>query len=244
MKKILVIKEFDSFSQILLNESFEIISLPLIKTKPLDDLSDFDLKLEKIDFYDGIFITSKNAAKLLKKVLSEKKISFAGKIYILGKSSYNILKSTGSNIIFNKDVNTAEEMLENIPFEEIEQKKFLFIRGEKSLKTIPNYLENVCELEEVIVYRTDSIVLEGSKIKEINDLLKNCEIECVSFFSPSGFKSFIDQIGIESLSKTKVSVIGKTTGKFIQENNIAIDFVSPKTNKKEFAKLLVKFLKN
>ncbi len=63
MQTILVIRKFDDFSRILAERDFEIINLPLIETNPIEDFSDFEVKLKDIKIYDGIFITSKNAAR-------------------------------------------------------------------------------------------------------------------------------------------------------------------------------------
>ncbi|MGI9056323.1 MAG: uroporphyrinogen-III synthase, partial [Pyrinomonadaceae bacterium] len=62
MSKILVIREFDQFSRFLSENGFEVLNLPLIETNPLDDLSEFKARIEKIEKYDGIFLTSRHAA--------------------------------------------------------------------------------------------------------------------------------------------------------------------------------------
>ncbi len=51
-----------NFSRILAENGFEVINLPLIETKPLEDLREFEAKLDKIENYDGIFLTSRKRA--------------------------------------------------------------------------------------------------------------------------------------------------------------------------------------
>ena len=61
MKKVLVVREYDNFSRILAADNFEIINLPLIETRAIEDLSAFETTHESIENYDGVFLTSKQA---------------------------------------------------------------------------------------------------------------------------------------------------------------------------------------
>ena len=163
-KRILIIRSFDGFSRILADNGFEIINLPLIETKPLDDLSDFEVKLKDVSKFDGIFLTSKNAAQILAEKLDELNINFPGKVYVLGKRSFEILRSKDLYLVFFDDANTAEEMLEKISANELKNKNFLFVRGEKSLETIPNFLSEIATIEESIVYGNEPISLRADTI--------------------------------------------------------------------------------
>ena len=137
MKKILVIREFDKFGRILIENGFNVINLPLIETKPLEDLREFETKLKNITNCDGIFLTSKNAARVLADKLREQGINYGGKVYVLGKSGFEILKNANLDLVFDETANTAEEMLEDIKPEELRDRRLLFVRGEKSLRVVP-----------------------------------------------------------------------------------------------------------
>lgn len=239
MKKILVIREFDKFSQILTEKGLEVINLPLIETKPLEDLSDFEEKLSSIENYDGIFLTSRNSAE----VLANYDFNFNGKVYVLGKRSFEILKDRNLDLVFFAEANTAEEMLERISLEELKNKHFLFIRGEKSLRTIPNFLSGFAICDESIVYQNRQIPLGIDKIKEITNFFENSEIEAVCFFSPSGAESFLSQFGSNIFQKSKIAVIGKTTAQFLEKQNIKVDFIAEKANSEDFANDLSRYLR-
>lgn len=243
MKKVLVIREFEDFSRILAEKGFEIINLPLIETKTLDDLSSFEDKLKHISDFDGIFLTSKNSAKVLANKLDELNIVFAGKVYVLGKRSFEILQSKNLDLVFFEEANTADEMLQRIPPDELKNKHFLFIRGEKSLRTIPKFLINFATFDETVVYQTEKISLEIDKIKEINELFENQEIETVCFFSPSGAESFFEQFDKAIIQNVKIATIGKTTAEFIEKHNVKVDFIAQKSNSEDFAFGLVEYLK-
>lgn len=243
MKRILVLREPDEFSRILSENGFEIINLPTIETKPLEDLSDFDAKLETIENYAGIFITSKIAAQILAQKIDESNINFAGKVYVLGKRSFEILQSKDLNLVFFEDANTAAEMLEKISPGELKNKYFLFVRGEKSLETIPSFLADFAFCDESVVYRNQMIHPGLDTILEISELFEASEIEAICFFSPSGAESFFRKFGTENWQTAKVAAIGKTTADFFEKQSLQVDFVSPKATAKDFAVELINYLK-
>ena len=232
MRKILVIREFDNFSQILAANNFEIINLPLIETKAIDDSSG----LETIENYDGVFLTSKQAAEIFKEKVQA---NFCGKVYVLGSRSYEILKDANLSLHFDESANSAREMLENIALEELEDKKFLFIRGDKSLRIVPDYLSKIASVDEAIVYETRNIAVEINKINELREKFK---FAAVCFFSPSAAQSFIEQFGAEILHQTIIAAIGKTTAEFFETRDLQVNFVSSKATAEDFAVELIEFL--
>lgn len=243
MKKILVIREFENFSRILTEKGFEIINLPKIEVKPLEDLSDFEGKLKQISNFDGIFLTSKNSAKVLANQLDELNITFNGKVYVLGKRSFEILKDKNLDLVFFAEANSAEEMLEKISTDELKNKHFLFIRGEKSLRTIPKFLINFGTFDETVVYQNQQISLGIDKIDEIKELFEKSEIGTVCFFSPSGAESFLEQFDKRVLENSKIAVIGKTTAQFFEEQYLRVDFIAEKATSEDFAIELIEYLK-
>lgn len=244
MRTILVIREADDFSRVLTDEGFQVINLPLIETKALDDLSEFERRLEKIDAYDGIFLTSRRAARILAETLRDKKISCSGKVYVLGRRSFEILSTENLDLVFDEAADTALEMLENIAPEELENRRFLFVRGERSLGTIPGFLEKTAAVDEAIVYETRKIAVGIDKIDEIREKIDSKEIAAACFFSPSGAESFLEQFGAEILHQTRIATIGTTTAAFFEKRNLRVGFVSPKSSAEDFAFGLIDYLRN
>ncbi len=111
MRTILVIREFDRFSRILSENDFPVITCPTIKIVELENSDDFEQKMSALEYYDGIFITSSNAAKIFRRKFEETKSIFSGKIYVLGRRSFEILKNSEHNIFFDETTNSANEML-------------------------------------------------------------------------------------------------------------------------------------
>lgn len=240
---VLVIREFDNFSRRLAENDFEIINLPLIQTVPIENLSDFDAKIEKLENCDGVFLTSAPATEIFRRRLREKNIAFGGKVYVFGKRSFDILQSENFDLIFFETASTAREMLERIARQDLTNKNFLFVCGEKSLRVVPEFLAKIAAIDEAIVYRTGKLAVESDTINEVRKKLKNGEITCACFFSPSGTASFAEQFGIEILHQTEIAAIGKTTAEFLERQNLKVNFVSPRATAEDFAGNLIEYLK-
>ena len=239
MKKVLAVREYDNFSRILAANNFEIINLPLIKTQAIEDLSKFETTLESIENYDGVFLTSKQAAEIFRAQL---KTDYRKTVYVLGRRSYEILKDAKLNLIFDESANTAREMLEKIAPEDLRDKRFLFVRGENSLRIVPEFLAQTAIIDEAIVYETREIAVETDELKNLREKFEKGEIAAACFFSPSGAESFIEQFGAEILHQTIIAAIGKTTAEFFERRNLKVDFISSKAAAKDFAVGLIDYL--
>lgn len=238
MRTILVVRKFDDFSRILQESGFSVINCPTIETVEVENLENLRAKIAAKN-YDGIFLTSQKATEIAEREVFLK-MKFGGKVYVLGRKSFEILKDKDILLSFFESANTASEMLENIELDELKGKKFLFIRGKRSLGTVTSFLKKIASVDEEIVYETRKIVIEDSLKNEIE--AKKDEILFASFFSPSGAESFLEQFGAEFLEKTKIAVIGKTTAEFFEKRNLKADFVSKKATAEDFAFDLISFI--
>lgn len=235
---VLVIRKFDNFSRILTEKGFSIINCPTIETVAYENSLKETGEFSPLN-YDGIFLTSQKATEIAYRKIFSKK-NYSGTVYVLGKSSFEILKDKNLLLSFDGTANTAQEMLERIPPAELKGKRFLFIRGEKSLGTVRNFLEKIAVVDERIVYETRNFAVDESLKNEI--LAK--EITCTCFFSPSGAESFLEQFGKDFFNQTKIAVIGKTTADYFAKQNLKIDFIATKATSEDFAIELADYLTN
>ena len=242
MRSILVVREFDNFSRILAENDFSVINCPTIEIVPLEDLSEFEARLDFIENYDGVFLTSASATKIFRRKFLERNIKFNGVIYVLGKRGFDLLKNENLDLFFDESSNTAREMLKKIPFENLTGKRFLFVRGKKSLRVVPEFLEKIASVDETIVYRTNKIFVAGDKIKEITEKSMRDEIVCACFFSPSGAEYFLEQIESKVLRQIKIAAIGKTTTDFLEAKDLTVDFTATKATAENFANELIEYL--
>ncbi|MGI8494126.1 MAG: uroporphyrinogen-III synthase [Pyrinomonadaceae bacterium] len=241
--EILVIRAEDGFSSILIEQGFLVANLPLIVAEAVEDLSELESCLKDIENFDGIFITSANAARVVSRKLREMRKDFSGKFFILGGKSNEIIKNHKFEIFFKEQAATAEEMLALIPEIEISGKHFLYPCGDKSLRVIPETLKDKANVREVVVYKTLAISIDEKRLNKIKNKLEKGEFAAVCFFSPSGAESFLKQFGAELLHQTIIATIGKTTAEFFEQRNLKVDFISPKASAEDFAVELIKYLR-
>ena len=244
MKKsplILVVRCFDKFSSLLAGNGFEIINFPAIETLPLEDAGELDEKLENLEKYDGLFFTSPKAAEIF--LQRKTKDNFRGKIYVLGNRTKLLFENTGFETVFRENANTSEEFIKSFDESEFAGKKFLFPGGDKSLRAIPELLESVAEIDEIVVYRTIENAADEILIDEIREKLSRGEIDWLCFFSPSGIESFLKTFGDFSPNDIKIAAIGATTAKKAEAENLKVGFISPKASAEDFALGLIKYLR-
>lgn len=246
MKKsplILVVREFDKFSSLLMENGFEVINFPAIQTSPIEDFSELGEKIDDLKIYDGLFFTSPNAAQVFLRNFENNKNNFRGKIYVLGNRTKSLFEKSDFEIVFQADANTAAEFVNSFDEREFNGKKFLFFRGNKSLRAIPELLENKAQVDEIIVYQTIENTADTTLRSEIGEKISKKQISWVCFFSPSGVESFLKTFGAILPKNTKIGAIGATTAKAVAENNFKIEFISPKANAEDFASGLIEYIK-
>ena len=242
-KTVLVVREFDKFSEILAQANFEVVNFQAIQTLPVENSSELHEKLDEIIKYDGLFLTSPKAAEVLLQKVREKNFEFGGKIYVLGNRTKTLFENTNFEIVFRENANTAEEFINSFESREFAGKKFLFLRGDRSLRTIPELLLNVAAIDEIIVYRTVKNLSDKFLVSEIKKKLRENQIDWICFFSPSGIESFINAFGEISLTSIKIAAIGETTAGRAAEKKLKVDFISDKANAEDYARGLIKRIK-
>lgn len=243
---VLIIREYDKFSQILTQANLEVVNFHAIQTLPVENLDELDEKLGEVKSYDGLFLTSPKAAEVFLQRFREKNFAFGGKVYVLGnrtKTLFENFENANFEIVFRENANTAEELINSFERQEFAWKKFLFLRGDKSLRTIPELLKNVAAIDEVIVYRTIENSSDKVLVDEIKRKLRENEIDWICFFSPSGIGSYINAFGENSLENVKIAAIGETTAGRAAEKKLKVDFISAKANAEDFARGLINRIK-
>jgi uroporphyrinogen-III synthase len=238
---ILVIRYDDKFSSALRDAGFDVVNLELIETKPLDDLSDLRRKLSELSEYDGVFFTSPVAAEIF---VQERDGSngFHGCVYTLGQRAQTLLSTSGLKIREAKTANTADELLSAFGNDEFAGKRFLFVRGEKSLRTIPESLKGRALVDEVAVYQTVPAEVDPSVLENVKMRLSAGEIELVCFFSPSGVNRFAELFG-NAAKASKAAAIGTTTADEARRAGFDVEFISLRSNADDFARGLIDHVK-
>jgi uroporphyrinogen-III synthase len=241
---VLVIQADGTFSALLREAGCRVLNLEVVRATPIEDLSDFTATVQRIDEYDGLFVTSPVAARVLVDQLKASGRDLNAKVYVLGERAREVLDLSGLNVLFRSSANTASELIEAIGRDEFAGKKLLFIRGDRSMRTIPELLSENARIDEIVVYRTIDVPPDEKELKTILAQLTDGVIRWVCFFSPSGVEGFLKAVGNESIGRAAVATIGETTDKRARDAGLPVNFVSPKATAKDFAVSLMERIKN
>ena len=242
MTSVLVVRKHDNFSRILTENGFSVINCPTVETVPKsENLHTLPAKISA-NRYDGIFLTSQKATEIVIEKIFCQNFTYGGKVYVLGRSSFERLRDKNLDLFFEKDANTARELLAAIPIADLKNKRFLFIRGTKTLGTVRELLAQHATVDEAIVYETRAVAVDETLKKEIETRAGRGEISAACFFSPSGAESFLEQFGREVLQQTMLAAIGKTTAGYFAEQNLKVDLTAAKASAEDFALELIKVL--
>ena len=239
---ILVVRTFDRFSALLIENGFNVINLPLVETVPAEDLSALDEKLSEIERYDGVFFTSQKSAEVFLERFSQIGKPFRGKIIALGKAK-QMLEAAGFETAFVKEANTALELINQLEIGDLKGKRFLFLKGDKSLRVIPEALKDIAGVDEVTVYQNIKPQVDERLADEIKAKFRRKEINFACFFSPSGIENFLEIFSKDLLKETKIAAIGQTTAGKARKNDLEVSFISARATAEDFARGLIEHIK-
>lgn len=240
---VLVVRGDGRFSRLLRREGFDTVELELVRTEPIEDLTEFSSILSRIGDYDGIFITSPAAAEVFVGKLNGGREVFNGKFYVLGERSKTVLRNSGFTIEPSGPANTAEELISSFADTEFSGKKLLFVRGDRTVGSVRKMLGGIAKLDESIVYRSRDLVPDERLVSEILQRLRGREIVTTCFFSPSGVERFASVFADVDPGTVSVSAIGKTTAHRASVTGFDLEFVSSHATVEDFASGLAAYLK-
>lgn len=241
---VLVIRLDGHFTDLLRKSGCEVLNIELIRTEPVDDLGELVEAIKRVDQYDGIFFTSPVAAEIFLRQFKIEGRTYPGKVYVFGERAKAVLAGSGLNLVTDKTANTAQDLIEAFDETELTGKKFLFIRGDRSVRTIPEMLGDVAQIDELVVYRTCESEPGDDRVNIVRDRFKKEEVDWVCFFSPSGVESFMNIFGGENLAIVRGAAIGETTARRAREFGIRVEFISPRSNAEDFGTGLAAYIKS
>ena len=229
---VIVARADDAFSQNLREAGIEVVNLELIRSEVIEDLSEFENLISRLDEYDGVFFTSPVAAAVLAAHVLP---PVRPKIYALGNRAVSVLKNAGFEPEAGSTGNTSEELVASYGLEEFTGKRLLFIRGDRSMRTIPDRLAGVATLDEFTVYRT--VQLEPAE--EVAAAVRQGSPQWICFFSPSAVEAFEKRFGVGEVT---VAAIGDTTAARARALGFEIGLVASKATNSIFAQELLTHL--
>jgi uroporphyrinogen-III synthase len=236
----LVLRPYDRFSEILGQSGIEVVNLELITTEPIDDQAKLIAALAGPIRYDGFFITSPAAAAIVVECLETLGREHTGKIYVLGDRSRRLLEDAGINVEYCEEARTAGELISEFGEAEFAGKRLCFVRGDRSLRSIPTLLQNVAEVDEIVVYKTRESSPDLKTLEAVRSGLVDGRFDWAFVFSPSAAEAFETIVGPRFIAKMRTAAIGKTTAIRASQLGFDVSFVSSRPDAATFAETFLK----
>lgn len=248
VKKILITRApeaNDEFGKKLTDAGFEVQYFPTINIEPVEDYSQVDKKIKKLNNYDGIFFTSANGVKYFMQRCKELHVKIENKIYSVGEKTGEMIEEFGYKVHYIPDSYSSEDLLKSLPPEEVKGKTFLFPRGNLSMKKLKVGLSEYANIDEVEVY-INSLPLNGNqnKLDKISESIKAKEIDCLTFLSPSSITNFLNLLPKFEQKDIKIAVIGHTTKQKAVEYGLVVDILPLKATSASLAESIIKYFKS
>lgn len=172
--------------------------------------------LPDLEHYDGLIYTSKNAARGFLSELLSRAPNLLARLratnhYAIGTKTNLALQAYGIHSALCSEKGNASDLADLLTRTGIEGKRFLFLRGTRSLGVIPEAINDKGgKCEELVVYETRDFSLE--RAHALFSLLSRADVTWVAFFSPSAVQSFFKALPTTSPRlRQYIAVIGSTT---------------------------------
>ncbi|CAI4052149.1 hypothetical protein SKDZ_15G4140 [Saccharomyces kudriavzevii ZP591] len=231
------------------SKAFEPVFIPLIRHTHVTQ--DFKSVLNSIPNYldtiDYIIITSQRSVESLNEAIipsltNEQKVKlFSKTVYTVGPATADFIRRSGfinikggedagnGSILADIIINDLATNVDNPPPNEL-----LFLVGEIRRDIIPKKLYSKgIKVREVVTYKTED--LDDSLPRLLQAMTPHNEAEMplnwIVVFSPQGTKEITQYLGGKGHplnSKLRVASIGPTTKKYLDNNNIISNVISPK----------------
>ncbi len=222
-KKIVVTRAREQAStlvEILEEEGAYVIEFPTIEIVEPEDYSELDKAIKNIKTYDWLIFTSVNGVKFflnrLKYHKKDVRVLDGINICAIGPKTAETFEKFGIIPDFIPEKYQAEDIIEGLEKIGINGKKFLLPRAKVAREILPKKIRELGgNIDVVTVYETK---MPDTKKDEVIDMLKNNEIDYITFTSSSTVKNFIEMIEnkIELLKNVKLVSIGPITSNTIK----------------------------
>lgn len=219
------------------------IIFPTIKIRDADSWQICDNALRNIDAFDWIVFTSANAVYYFYQRAEKFMVrGMRAKIAAVGKKTADALARNGLTVDLEPEDFSARGLLAEFEKHDLTGKRILLPTSSLSHDELSDGLrEKGAAVERIEVYQTlpnDALDAEG-----MTRWIKNGEVDCLTFFSPSAFDFFVELMGepvIELLKEGSVAIaaIGPTTAKAIEKRKLAVAIQPDRSTEEDLVRAL------
>jgi len=224
------------FFNLLKQNGFEPILLPMIEIIPPPSWEDCDKAIDALYMYEGLIFTSGNGVMFFFKRLQERNIDIkevSNKIIcVVGEKTKSICEQYGLTVTCMPDKFTSNDLFHALKQYQLKNRAFLHPRGNLGKEQLSANLKVFgAKVDPVVVYHT--IPPEQHDVETIKSNIIDGEINAITFTSPSTIKNFAGLFSPSEmstiLSQQKVFVIGPVTQQTAIETGFKHIYIAPES---------------
>ena len=220
-----------------------VIALPMIKIEKTADDNRIKEVLSSFSQFKYVIFMSKNGVRLFFETmfaLSYDARIFSGKIICaIGKKTAEVLLNYGLCADIAPLRESSEGLWDILSPLLNKEDNALLVRAKNGRKYLSDELSKKCSLTEIFPYETKKVKAEA---EILSGLLKNKQVDAITFTSPSTVTNFLSYISAEELKESDVYLfsIGESTTKAIVDAGLRVYAESEKAD----VRLLARAVKN
>lgn len=220
-------EQASEFAEMLTTRGAHAVQFPTIRIIPPQSWEALDKAIERLEEYQWIIFTSVNGVAYFIERLKHHQKDIRDlkgiKICAIGPRTAEKIERFGIRVDFVPKEYRAESIIEGMQESDLKGKKLLLPRAKEAREILPEKLAELGALIDVVeAYQT--VKPEENK-EEVLSMLKNGEIDMVTFASSSTVRNFISMFGkgeaVELLKRVPVACIGPITEQTAIENGLS-----------------------
>jgi uroporphyrinogen III methyltransferase/synthase len=207
-----------------------VVCLPTIEIVDPDSWDECDATIWKLAEYDSICFTSKNTVEKfvqrIRLIRPQALNTLATRnLYAVGEKTKSTLEATGFSVQPIPQKHSAENLAQSFYGQNISGRRFLFPKSNIASNIIPKELRSLGAIvDEIVTYKT--VIPEPENLEHIRALITDGKIDAITFFSPSSVRNFVEMIGVETMQRVLIAVIGPTTAEAAKEAGLKVNIVA------------------
>ena len=213
-----------------------VLCLPTILITEVENPTELDRAIHELDKFDWLIFTSRNAVKFLARRMAALQIPpdrvsqlmLSPKVAVIGTATSSEALAVGFLSSYEAEESRGEVFGTEL-LDRVRGKRVLLPRADRADQTLPKLLrDGGAEVVEVIAYRT---VAPESFDVNIVEAIRAGAVDVITFFSPSAYDNFVDEIGLETLDcqsgKIAIATIGPVTSKAVKWDGLNVTIEAP-----------------
>lgn len=223
-----------------------VILFPTIKIVPTDNWETCDSAITDLEQFNWIVFSSQNSAHFfLERLMFHRKKIGIQRIGVIGEKTAQYLLSRKLSVNLIPGIYSASGFLAEISRLNLEKNKFLLPSSniarhelEDGLSEMGHKVLSVEVYKTMTNYEVDTVSLKRK--------LRANGVDCITFYSPSAFTSFLDLMDSETLqhikqTKLALASIGKTTTAAIEGQGYTVHICADKSTDEWMMEALKKY---